>query len=160
MKRPWLVALLAVLVSLAVVGTVLATNPPSIPNVITDIARGTLAAEVKYNGDGIKTQTKNPVDIVTAEVTFAMNGGSAGWHNHPGPVLVVIRSGTLSVWTDNCVKTTYSAGTSFFEAGPDESILVKNESTTTDALAYATFIVPVDATRLTIRQPHLCGLAE
>lgn len=114
---------------------------------------------MKYNGDCIKVQTKQPVDIVTAEVTFAP-GASAGWHNHPGPVFVVIRVGTLSVWDENCVKTAYSPGTSFYEAGPDESLLVKNDSTTTEARAYATFIMPVGATPLRIGQPHLCGLPE
>lgn len=163
MRRSWLVTLLAMFATFAVVGTVLATHLPSFPNVTTDSARGTLTAEVKYNADGIKVQTKNPVDIVTLEVKFAAGsptGATAGWHHHPGPVFVVIKSGTLSVWDENCVKTTYSAGTSFFEAGMDESLLVKNESTTTDALAYATFIVPVGATPLRTGATHRCGIAE
>ncbi|MBI2763762.1 MAG: hypothetical protein HYX54_08455 [Chloroflexi bacterium] len=165
MKRSWVVVLLALFASLAVVGTVLATHTPNPTNVITLSQRGTLTREVKYNGDGIKVQTKNPVDVVTAEVTFAKatsttNGASSGWHNHPGPVFVVIRTGTLAVWDENCVKTTYSQGQSFFEAGPDESILVKNESATIDATAYATFIVPVGAGPLTTRTSHLCGITE
>lgn len=163
MRRSWSVTLLALVASVTVAGTVLAAHLPSLPNVTTASARGTLEREVKYNGDGIKVQTKNPVDVITAEVTFAAGsptGASAGWHNHPGPVFVVIRSGTLSVWDENCVKHEYSAGDSFVEEGPDENILVKNESTTTDARAYATFIVPVGAAPLRVGQQHLCGLAE
>lgn len=159
MRRSWLVTLLALVASFAVVGTVLATHLPTLVNVTTDSARGTLAAEVKYNADGIKIQTKNPVDVVTAEVTFAP-GASAGWHHHPGPVFVVIKSGTLSVWDENCVKTMYSAGSTFFEAGMEESLLVKNESTTTPALVYGTFIVPVGAMPLRTGAPHRCGIAE
>jgi hypothetical protein len=66
----------------------------------------------------------------------------------------------LSVWDENCVKTEYSAGESFFEAGPDDNLLVKNESTTIDARVYGTFIVPVGVTQLRTGQPHLCGIAE
>lgn len=162
MRRSWLVALLTVFASLAVVGTVLATHNPTVTNVTTASARGTLAEEVKFHLGDIKVQTKGPVDIVVAEVTFAKGspGATAGWHSHPGAVFVVIRSGTLAVWDENCVKTTYSTGTSFFEPGPDHSMLVKNESATTDALVYATFIVPVGAAPLRIGRPHRCGLAE
>ena len=163
MRRPWSVTLLALVASLAVAGTAVATHLPSFPNVTTASARGTLAELVKYNRDGIKVQTKNPVEIATLEVTFAAGsptGASAGWHNHPGPVFVVIRSGTLSVWDEDCVKRTYSQGQSFFEAGSAENMLVKNESTTTDARVYATFIVPVGTTSLRTGQAHLCGMAE
>jgi quercetin dioxygenase-like cupin family protein len=163
MRRSSLVTLLVVFASFAVVGTVLATHTPSFPNTTTASARGTLAAKVKLNLGNIKVQTKGPIDVVTAEVTFAAGsptGATAGWHSHPGAVFVVIRSGTLSVWDKTCVKHTYGIGDSFFEAGPGESLLVKNESTTTDAKAYATFLVPVGATPLRIGRPHLCGLAE
>lgn len=159
MKRRWFVLLLVMLGSSLFAGNVLANHLPAVPNVTTDIARGTLADEVKYNLDGIKIQTKNPVDVATLEVTFAP-GATAGWHFHPGPVFVVIRSGTLSVWNEDCVKNTYSAGSTFFEAGRSESLLVKNESATTPALVYGTFIVPVGAAPLRVGSPHLCGVAE
>ena len=161
MKRSWWILSLVLLASLAVVGTVLASHAPG-GVTVTDIQRGTLAEGAKYNHLGlgdIKVQTKGPVDVVTAQVTFGKNGGSAGWHHHPGPVFVVIRSGTLSVWDEHCVKTTYSQGSAFFEAGPIHSMLVKNESTASDATVYATFIVPVGATPLTVTDPHLCGIA-
>lgn len=159
MKRSWLVTLFALLTSVTVAGTVLAAHLPAVANVTTDSARGTLTEEVKYNADGIKVQTKNPVDIVTIETTFGP-GASAGWHHHPGPVFVVIKSGALSVWNESCVKTVHSPGSAFFEAGMEESLLVKNESTTTPALVYATFIVPVGATPLRTGAPHRCGITE
>jgi hypothetical protein len=42
----------------------------------------------------------------------------------------------------------------------EESLLVKNESTTTPALVYGTFIVPVGAAPLRTGAPHRCGIAE
>lgn len=159
MKRRWFVLLVALVGSSLFAGSVLASHPPTNINVTTTSQRGTLADEVKYNLDGIKIQTKNPVDVVTAEVTFAP-GASAGWHFHPGPVFVVIREGTLSVWNEDCVKNEYSPGETFFEAGRAESLLVKNESATTTVRVYGTFIVPVGATPLRTGSAHLCGIEE
>lgn len=159
MKRRWIVLLLALLGSSLFAGNVLANHLPAVANFTTASARGTLADEVKYNLDGIKIQTKNPVDVATLEVTFAP-GASAGWHFHPGPVFVVIREGTLSVWTEDCVKTTYSPGSVFFEEGRAASLLVKNESASVTVRVYGTFIVPVGANPLRTGGPHLCGIEE
>ena len=160
MRRPLWIGSGAVVALLTVVGSVLAIHPPG-GTVITDIQRGTLREAVRSNNLGqlgIKFQTSGPVDVVTAEVTFVKNGGSAGWHTHPGPVFVVVRSGTLSVWDEHCTKTTYPAGTVLFEPGPTHTLLVKNESPTTDAMVYGTFVVPVGAAPLTITTEHLCGI--
>ena len=166
MKRRWFVLLLALVGSSLFAGNALANHLPAVPNVTTLSARGTLADEVKYNLDGIKIQTKNPVDVATLEVTFAP-GASAGWHFHPGPVFVVIRPnepGTpvpvLSVWNEDCVKTTYSPGSVFFEAGRAASLLVKNESATVTVRVYGTFIVPVGAAPLRTGSEHRCGIEE
>jgi quercetin dioxygenase-like cupin family protein len=158
-KRRWFVLLLALLGSSLFAGNALANHLPTVTNVTTAMARGTLAEKVRYNLDGIKVQTKGAVDVATLEVTFAP-GASAGWHFHPGPVFVVIREGTLSVWDEDCVKNEYSPGETFFEAGRAESLLVKNESATTTVRVYGTFIVPVGATPLRTGSEHLCGIEE
>jgi quercetin dioxygenase-like cupin family protein len=160
MRRPLWISLLAVVAALAIAGTVLANHAPG-GVVINDIQRGTLATAVQSHNlgqGGVNVKTRGPVDVVTAEITFLKGGGSAGWHTHPGPVFVVMRSGTLSVWDEHCVKTTYSQGSTFFEVGPRHSMLVKNESATVDATLYATFIVPVGAAPLTVTTKHLCGI--
>jgi quercetin dioxygenase-like cupin family protein len=157
MKRSLWATLVALLASLAIAGAVFATHAPGGTTAVL-LARGTLAEEVKVNFGDIKIQTKGPVDIATLQVTFAKGGGSAGWHIHPGPVFVVIQSGELAVWTEDCVKNTYGVGETFFEMGPEASMLVKNESADTDAVVIGTFVVPVGATPLTITTEHLCGL--
>jgi quercetin dioxygenase-like cupin family protein len=122
------------------------------------LARGTLAEKVKVNVGDIKIQTKGPVDVVTLQGAFAKGGGSAGWHTHPGPAFVVVKSGEISVWNENCEKTVYGPGETFFEEGPEASNLVKNEDPDTDAVVVGTFIVPVGAAPLTIQTEHLCGI--
>ncbi len=159
MRRPLWILLLALVASLAIAGSVLAVHAPG-GVVITDIQRGTLAMAVDSHNlgqGGVNVKTRGPVDVVTAEITFPA-GVSAGWHTHPGPVFVVMRTGTLSVWDENCVKTTYSAGSVLFEPGPKHSMLVKNESATVAVTTYATFVVPVGAAPLTITTEHRCGI--
>jgi quercetin dioxygenase-like cupin family protein len=148
--------LVALAASIAIAGTVFASHAPGgvFP---TLLARGTLAENVKVNVGNTKIQTKGPVDVATLEVRFAV-GGSAGWHIHPGPVFVVIKSGELAVWDEDCVKNTYGVGETFFEFGPEMSMLVKNEDPDTDAIVIGTFIVPVGAAPLTITTAHRCGL--
>ncbi len=157
MRRSLWVALLASFVLLAAGASVAARHAPG-GLVVTSVARGTLTEEVSFDRDNLKLKTRGPVDVVTIEASFERNGGSSGWHVHPGAVFVVIRQGTLSVWDEDCVKTTYSAGQTFFEEGPGMSMLVKNESTDTDALVYGTFIVPVGAAPLSKSKHHRCGL--
>lgn len=158
MRRSVWVALLAATISITVAGSALALHAPGGVTAVL-LARGRLAEQVKVNFGDIKIQTKGPVDVATIQVTFAKGGGSAGWHFHPGPVFVVVQSGAVSVWTENCQKTVYGPGTTFFEMGPEASMLVKNESATTDAVVIGTFIVPPGATPLTITSAHLCGIA-
>ena len=157
MRRSWWVISVALVASLAfAAGTVLAVHAPGGTSAVP-LARGTLAETIKVNVDNVKIQTKGPVDVATLQVTFAP-GGSAGWHIHPGPVFVVIQSGELSVWDEDCQKTTYGVGETFFEFGPEMSMLVKNESASTPSVVIGTFIVPVGAMPLTVTTEHLCGL--
>ena len=155
MRRSWWVALLVATVSIAVAGSVVAVHAPGGVTPVL-LARGLLSEEVKVNFGDIKIQTKGPVDVATLEVTFAA-GGSAGWHIHPGPVFVVIKSGELAVWDEDCNKETYGVGETFFEFGPEMSMLVKNE-TATAAVVVGTFIVPPGAAPLTVTTEHLCGI--
>ena len=165
MRRSWLFALLAIVASLALVGTVLATHLPANHNTtdLTTLARGKIFDTFKYNVGDTKVQTKGPVDVVVADVSFPALA-SAGWHNHPGPVFVIVQSGKLSVWGPDCVKHEYyqggPEGSAFFEPGPVSSLLVKNESETTEATVSATFIVPPGTTALRIGTAHLCGIEE
>ncbi len=155
----WFALLLGIVASLAGAGAVFATHNPGGTTPVL-LARGTLAEKVKVNVGDIKIQTKDAVDVATLQVTFSKGGGSAGWHIHPGPVFVVVKSGEISVWTEDCQKTVYGVGETFFEMGPEESMLVKNEDPDTDAVVVGTFIVPVGAAPLTIPTEHLCGIEQ
>jgi len=160
MRKPLWIVLLALVMALALVGTVLATHLPANHNTGVILARGVLADPINYNHNDVKIKTKAQVELVVQEVTF-QPGASAGWHNHPGPVFVTLKpgSGTLTVWDPTCTRRTYSPGQSFFEPGPLSSLLVKNESATV-VIVYATFIVEPGTSVFRFGTEHLCGIEE
>jgi quercetin dioxygenase-like cupin family protein len=71
----------------------------------TVVARGTLAPHFK-----IKLQdSSSPGDVVVQKFVLAP-GGQSGWHLHPGPAVVTVKSGEFTLDQDDCSSATYSAG--------------------------------------------------
>ena len=60
------------------------------------LARGTIAQAGHVRVAGIKLATRGPIDVATVHVTF-QPGGSTGWHVHPGPALVTVKTGQLTL---------------------------------------------------------------
>ena len=120
MRRKPLFALLLVLVGVAVYGGIaLATPPSGLTNV--PLARGT---NVSHGTIPLQVGT----DIAMAQITVNP-GGSAGWHSHPGGAIVVVKTGTLTVYTavgDQCQVTTYSAGQAFIERPGEVDQVINN----------------------------------
>src|SRR6266550_8487392 len=98
-----------------------ATAPSGLVNI--PIARGT-----NLSNGTIPLQLGT--DIAMAQITVEP-GGSAGWHSHPGGAIIVVKTGTLTVYRSigsQCQRTTYSAGQAFIER-PGEVDQVLNTST-------------------------------
>ena len=119
--RPRIVLLVFVLGLVAIVGTALAT--PGIGVIGQVQARGTVEDQGSIARAGIEllksSLRSDQTDIVTQSITMAA-GGTTGWHGHPGPVLVTVKSGELTVvYADDrtCHGTTYKAGQSFVDFG-------------------------------------------
>lgn len=69
-------------------------------------------------------------------------GGHTGWHSHPGPVVVLIKSGTMSFYDGDdpgCTERTYSAGQAFVDSGQGHVHIARNESTTDNLELWATY---------------------
>jgi len=136
--------LLALALIAVFVGTVLATGASNFHSTL--LSRGTLSAPVHFNTGAVKFETKGSVDFATATVTFDPPS-SSGWHAHPGVVLVTVASGSVVRYDEHCSATVHTANTSssaFVESG-DQAVLVRNESTTTPAVTYVTYVVPTGA---------------
>jgi quercetin dioxygenase-like cupin family protein len=71
----------------------------------TVVARGTLAPQFK-----IKLQdSSGPADVVLQKFVLAP-GGQSGWHLHPGPAVVTVKSGEFTLDQYDCSSATYSPG--------------------------------------------------
>jgi quercetin dioxygenase-like cupin family protein len=141
-----LTAIRSPLLALALVavfaGAVLATDPSGFGSVLQ--SRGPLGDSVHFNTGAVKFQTKGSVDVAAAVVTIAP-GGVSGWHEHPGIVLLTVKSGTVTFYDQTCVGIAHPTGTSFVEANGDGPGLARNESASVDAVVNVTYIVPTGA---------------
>ena len=125
---------------------------------ITPLSHATLPSKVHADGAGIKITTNGPKDMLVTSITVDP-GGSFGWHTHPGPVLVSVSSGTLSLdepTRHGCSHADVTAGHGFIEGGGDVH-LARNEGTTPVELN-ATFLARTGTTEFltTVPRPRRC----
>ena len=67
-------------------------------------------------------------------------GGETGWHTHPGPVVVVVKSGALTEYHSNGCVTVHPAGSVFFESEGEVHRAINQTGEVIEV--YATFISP------------------
>jgi len=97
--------------------------------------------------------TKGESDVWILENKIAP-GGSFGWHSHPGPSLVVVKTGALTLYRANdpsCTPLIVEAGSGFVDAGGDIHV-VRNEGSI-ETVVYVMSLVPHGAARK-IDQPQ------
>lgn len=134
--------------------------------VSTAVARGNAGAFHIRSTDGfdVEIKAKDNTDIAVSNVVVSP-GSSSGWHSHPGPVLVIVKTGTITFYRagkhggqngdhengDNrrnaptCSRTVYPAGSAFVEVpAPGHVMLAKNEGST-EATVTATYFAPPGA---------------
>jgi hypothetical protein len=91
-------AVLAGLAALVIAATALATNGSGLTS--TTLAKGTLQpidVKVKTGDWKTKLETKGTSDVIVTENRVAP-GGNFGWHSHPGPSFVIVKSGTSTFY--------------------------------------------------------------
>ena len=111
-------------------------------NEINTLINGTL-----FNWN-LKLKAKGDSDLYVTQHTFPV-GAHTGWHTHPGPSLITVVSGALTVYeasNPTCTPKIYTAGQSFTDIGCGDVHLVRNEGSVV-AQDVAVQIVPKDAPR-------------
>lgn len=107
----------------------------------------------------VRISTKGQSDIhVTTNVVVP--GGTSGWHTHPGPSVVIVKTGTATIYDGDdptCTPQVYEAGSAFFDPGGGHLHVVRNEnSVNLETVAFQ--IVPAAATRrIDAPSPGVCG---
>lgn len=77
----------------------------------------------------VKLQTKGSSDVYVTRNSIGV-GGHSGWHMHPGPSLITVAVGQVTVYDSSdplCTPKVYSMGQGFVDTG-DHAHLIKNES--------------------------------
>lgn len=77
----------------------------------------------------VKIKARDPSDVYVVR-NRVPPGGHSGWHTHPGPSIVSVKSGTATVYDGDdpsCAGVTYPAGTGFIDEGGDHVHMVRNE---------------------------------
>ena len=96
----------------------------------------------------VKIMARDPSDVYMVKNTVAP-GANSGWHTHPGPSVVMVTSGTATVYEGedpSCTPVTYPAGTGFIDAGGTHVHLVRNAGAA-PLVTVAFQIIPTGAAR-------------
>jgi hypothetical protein len=144
---------LAVLGLTVYVGNVFATLPAGFTS--TTVAKGRFGdlnvhAKSKPADWMAKLKTKGLTDLYVQSNVFAP-GGTSGWHTHPGPSLVVVTAGTLTVYDaddPSCAPHVYSASgdNSFVDIGGGDVHMIRNDGSV-EGRTTVVQLVPADAAR-------------
>ena len=102
--------------------------------------------KVKFERDGniIVANAPDAGEVAVQEITIGP-GGTTGWHSHPGPVIVVVKQGTLTyIRADGgvCSATPYTAGTAFVDPGQGHAHTAFNFGSNNLVLIATYFDVP------------------
>jgi quercetin dioxygenase-like cupin family protein len=94
-----------------------------------------------------RLNTKGASDLYVLQNTIAPRG-TFGWHSHPGPSLVIVKSGTATFYMADdptCSPHVVQAGSGFVDDGHDTHV-VRNEGSV-DLVTVVVSFVPAGFTR-------------
>jgi len=114
----------------------------------------------------LRLKTQGQSDLCVQSNTWQPHG-STGWHTHPGPSLVIITTGTVTVYDGDdpsCSPHVFSAlpgyPHNFVDAGGGHVHLVRNEDASLVAAGYAVQFIPQGGTRrIDAPAPDSCPLS-
>jgi len=168
MRNRFMLALsAALLAAVAMFGFVQATPSAGVTSTTIAVGRfGDIDAMTLTDIDpGLRTdlwqariRTKGSSDLYVLENRIAP-GGTFGWHSHPGPSLVIVKSGALTLYLaadPSCTPHVVGAGSGFVDNGGDVHV-VRNEGSV-ETVVYVTSLIPEGfARRIDEPSPGTCA---
>jgi quercetin dioxygenase-like cupin family protein len=161
-RHPRALAALAAGLAVSAAGTAALAAPsdPAPAGVhITPLAQAGVGGKVRADSQGIAIRMKGPRAMLVTKIVVDP-GGTFGWHTHPGPVLVAVAQGTLTVFEaheGHCMRSTVTGGDAFVEDGGHVH-LARNQGSKPVRL-YATFLARTGTTEFLhgVARPRACG---
>ena len=95
--------------------------------------------------DQIKVGTKDPTTVRIQSAVWDA-GADSGWHHHPGVIMGIVTSGSVTVWDPRCGQRTYGPGLplgAVFLEGNNELMKATSSGGATE---YVVHVFPVGAT--------------
>jgi quercetin dioxygenase-like cupin family protein len=89
-----------------------------------------VSIKIKVNGHAGEHVIKmdDPSDMAVQQILMAPDG-STGWHSHPGPVIVLVKSGELTLYRGDdprCMPHKFGAGEMFVDPGRGNVHIARN----------------------------------
>ena len=138
--------LIAMFAVLAFVGNVFATTPSGVTTTVFAMGQfDEIDAMTLSSSWQARIGTKGESDLYVLE-NRVVPGGSFGWHSHPGPSLVIVKTGALTFYRGDdpdCTPQVFEAGSGFVDEGGDVHN-ARNEGSI-DTVVYVTRLVPQGA---------------
>jgi hypothetical protein len=135
---------------------------PGAGSAVTPLANSSLKAfdvVVEKSSDWKITFSTTNTSTVLFQTITVQPGGHTGWHSHSGPVVVAIKSGSLTIYEAHggqCHSERYDTGAAFIDSGGDHVHLGRNEGSEPVVL-YATYVLPQGgASRVDAVKPDAC----
>jgi len=107
--------------------------------------------------DKIMTRGNGAYNVIAHDISIAA-GGHSGWHTHPGQAIVMVKSGTFTVYdAKTCTSQVYQAGQVFVDRGYGDVHIARNEGAVPTELHVTYLDVPVGgAFRIDAADPGTC----
>jgi quercetin dioxygenase-like cupin family protein len=124
--------MLAVGLVVCALGALAWATPPlgfTATNIIGPVLLDEIDTKAETDNWEIELKTRGLSDVYMTEIKIAP-GGHGGWHSHPGPSFICVKSGTATFYDDcdDFTRRQYPAGTGFVEDA-DCVHLLANEGT-------------------------------
>jgi quercetin dioxygenase-like cupin family protein len=145
-------------------GPAVATPPSGV--VGTVVARGDFAdpVDIKFK---IGEDSQEVIHAPNARQTVMQSivvgpGGHTGWHSHPGPVVVLVKSGELTLYSADdasCGARTYTTGQAFIDHGQGHAHIAFNTSAGGNTELWVTYfdVPPGGPFRIDAPDPGHCA---
>jgi quercetin dioxygenase-like cupin family protein len=159
MRLKWALALSFVVLGVAVyAGTVVATPPSGVtPTEFGVGSFGRIDTRGTIGRWSASMRTTRASDLHVLQNRIAP-GGSFGWHSHPGPSFVIVKSGTATVYLGadpTCKPHRVRAGSGFVDRGLAVHV-VRNEGTRDLVTVVVSFVPKGAPRRIDERDPGNC----
>lgn len=103
------------------------------------------------------SHAKDESDVYVVQNTI-VPGGQSGWHTHPGPSLITVTSGQITMYeSDLCQPRVFGAGNGAIDLGSGHLHNIRNEGSV-NAVTVVVQVIPKDAGRhIDAPEPNNCS---